>query len=89
MTKTLALLLDSYRELNAKRLFWISLAISAFVVCAFAAIGLKGDTITILWWSTPIKSDALSYLNPADLYKSMFGIFGVGFWLAWLGTFWR
>jgi len=86
MTKTLALLLDSYRELNAKRLFWISLVISGFVVGAFAMIGVQGDTITLLWWKTPLKSDVLTYLDPAALYKSMFSYFGVGFWLAWIGN---
>ena len=86
MTKTLALLLDSYRELNAKRLFWIVLVISGLVVGAFAMIGIKGDTITLLWWNTPIKSDVLTYLDPAALYKSMFTYFGVGFWLSWIAN---
>jgi ABC-type transport system involved in multi-copper enzyme maturation permease subunit len=86
MTKTLALLLDSYRELNAKRLFWISLVISGLVVGIFAAIGLKGDSITLLWFETPIRSNALTLLNPADLYKSMFSVFGVSYWLGWVGN---
>ena len=86
MIKTLALLIDSYRELNAKRLFWIVLALSGLVVVAFAMIGVTGDTVTVLWWKTPIKSDALTYLEPAFLYKSMFTVFGVGFWLSWLAN---
>ena len=28
MTKTIALLVDSYRDLNARRLFWIALVIN-------------------------------------------------------------
>ena len=32
MMQTLALFLDGYRELNAKKLFWITLGISALVV---------------------------------------------------------
>jgi ABC-type transport system involved in multi-copper enzyme maturation permease subunit len=86
MTKTFALLLDSYRELNAKRLFWISIAISGLVVAGFAMIGLQNDTITILAWKTPLRSDLLTYLDPAALYKSMFTYFGVGFWLTWIGN---
>jgi ABC-type transport system involved in multi-copper enzyme maturation permease subunit len=86
MTKTLALLLDSYRELNARRLFWIVLLFSGLVVGAFAMIGLKNDTITILWFETPLRGDLLTYLTPATLYKDLFDYFGVGFWLAWLGN---
>jgi hypothetical protein len=86
MTKTLALLLDSYRELNAKRLFWISLVISGFVVACFAAIGLQKDTITFLWWSTPLRANVLTLLDPASLYQSIFVVFGVGFWLTWVGN---
>ena len=36
MTQTLALLLDAYRELNAKKLFWVVLAISLIVVLSVA-----------------------------------------------------
>lgn len=86
MTKTLALLLDSYRELNAKRLFWIVLILSGLVVVVFAAVGIKGDTITFLWFNTPIKSDMLSFIDAAKLYKVMFTAFGVDFWLSWIAT---
>jgi ABC-type transport system involved in multi-copper enzyme maturation permease subunit len=86
MNKTLALLLDSYRELNAKRLFWIVLALSGLVVLAFAMIGIKDDTITILCWNTPLRAEVLSYISPATLYKDLFAYFGIGFWLAWLGN---
>jgi ABC-type transport system involved in multi-copper enzyme maturation permease subunit len=86
MNKTLALLLDSYRELNAKRLFWIVLAVSALVVGAFSMIGLKNNTITVLWWDTPLKWDVFSMIKPAMLYKLLFSYFGVGFWLTWIAN---
>jgi hypothetical protein len=86
MTQTLALLLDSYRELNAKRLFWIVLLISGIVVGACAMIGLKGDTLTVLWWHTPFKFDVLAMVKPALMYKLMFSYLGIGFWLAWIAN---
>ncbi len=86
MTKTFALLLDSYRELNAKRLFWIVLALSGLVVLVFAAVGLRADTITFLWFDTPIKSGMLNYLDPAKMYELMFTAFGVNVWLSWIAT---
>ena len=36
MRQTLAIFVDAYRELNSKKLFWISLSISMAVVVALA-----------------------------------------------------
>ena len=38
MRQTLALLIDAYRDLNSRKLFWITLIISGFVIIAFALI---------------------------------------------------
>jgi ABC-type transport system involved in multi-copper enzyme maturation permease subunit len=78
MTKTLALLLDSYRELNAKRLFWVVLFLSAGVVALFAMVGQNSSHITFLWWESPIPAME----SPAALYKWMFSILGVKWWLS-------
>ena len=86
MNKTSALLLDSYRELNAKRLFWIVLALSGLVVGAFAIIGIKNDTITILWFDTPIKGDFFTYVTPATLYKDLFAYLGIPWWLGFFAN---
>jgi len=80
MTKTLALFLDSYRELNAKRLFWIVLLLNALVVLICASIGLKNGALTVLFWKTPF--DGFPF-EPALLYKYMFTILGVSIWLTW------
>ncbi len=47
MTQTLALLLDAYRELNAKKMFWVVLILSALVVIAFAGTGINERGITM------------------------------------------
>ncbi len=36
-TQTWGLLVDAYRELNSKKLFWVVLMLSGLVVLAFAA----------------------------------------------------
>jgi hypothetical protein len=41
MTQTLALLLDAYRELNARKMFWITLVLSGMCVIAFALFGVS------------------------------------------------
>lgn len=80
-----AIALDSYRELNSKRLFWVTLAISALVVLAFAAIGINEKGITILWWEFESVVNS-NLVKPEVFYKGLFTGLGVGFWLAWLAT---
>ena len=86
MTQTFALLLDSYRELNAKRLFWVVLAVSGLVVALFASIGLSAGSVTLLGWTTPIHSPLLSFVTREVFYKQMFVTFGIEYWLAWLAS---
>ncbi len=86
MTKTLALLLDAYRELNARRLFWIVLAISALVVGVFATVGLDNGTVTIFNWQSPIRLVFLSLITKATFYKLLFVGLGIQYWLSSLAT---
>lgn len=86
MTQTFALLLDTYRELNSKRLFWISLAISGLIVASFAALGVTPTGLSILFWEVEVPFFDAAQITPADFYKLLFTRFGVGFWLAWLGS---
>jgi len=86
MIQTLALLHAAYRELNARKLFWVTLALSGLVVAAMAIIGLNEDGLTILWWQFD-----LAFLNtkimPVDVfYKFIFAQLAVPYWLAWLAT---
>lgn len=85
MTSTWALVLDAYRDLNSKKLFWITLVISSLIVLAFAAIGINEQGVTLLHWQISdfggsVTSDSIP---PAMLYKTMFANFGIAFWLAW------
>ena len=83
MTKTFALLLDSYRELNARRLFWIVLIINVLAVLLCACVGIQHGYLTILVWKTPFYFFDLS---PAIFYKVLFTYLGVSIWLTWAAT---
>jgi ABC-type transport system involved in multi-copper enzyme maturation permease subunit len=85
MTQTLAIFLDAYRELNARKLFWITLVFSGLVVAAFALVGINEQGLRIIVWDFP------SFLNTETMseelfYKSMFVSFGIKFWLTWLAA---
>ncbi len=85
LTQTWALLLDAYRELNAKKLFWITLAISGAVVAAFAAVGINEQGITFLWWEFPAPVNS-RVIPPHLLYKFIFAGFAIPIWLAWAAS---
>jgi hypothetical protein len=76
MRQTWALFVDAYRELNAKKLFWISLILSALVVGIFALVGVKPRGLSF----------ASYYVNLPDawtFYKGMYSELIIGLWLTW------
>lgn len=84
LMQAVAMLTDAYRELNAKRLFWIVLALSGLVVLAFAIVGVTPTGISILWWDIPMPM-VNSVLYPKQFfYKFMFFNLGIGLWLTWI-----
>ena len=85
MTKTFALLLDSYRELNAKRLFWVTLFLSGLVVAVFFVVGIDKGAFTFFGWRSQLQYQWVSLITPALFYKILFVYFGIGFWLGWIG----
>jgi hypothetical protein len=86
MIQTLALLLDAYRELNSKKLFWITLMLSGLVVAAFAGIGVGDHGMSVFFWEIPIPGINRNVIPPDTFYKLAFVKFGIGFWLAWIAT---
>ena len=84
--KTWALFVDAYRELNSKKLFWITLILSGLVVAVFGAIGLRPNGIGFLWFTIPSDLVNSELVDAATFYKSMFTGFGVRFWLSILAT---
>ncbi len=86
MSQTVALLVDSYRDLNSRKLFWITLALSGLVVLAFLAMGIDANGITIFGLpvkGTPISTDVIS---PATFYKALFLALGVKIWLTFVAA---
>ncbi|MFK7960298.1 MAG: ABC transporter permease [Phycisphaerales bacterium] len=84
-----AMLVDSYRELNSKKLFWITMILSALVVLVFLAIGLneRGLTISIPFKTFQVPFPIDSTVVPEELFlKQYFIQFGIGIWLAWIAT---
>ena len=88
MIQTWAILVDSYRLLLARKLFWVTLAISALVVLAYGSIGFTEDGISLFFGITSIESPEFAKGTPLAraLYVGLFTSFIVPIWLAWVAT---
>lgn len=91
MNQTIALTIDAYRELNAKKLFWITLILSALVVAVIAAVGIDKDGFSVFGWSPDLfQNDINGFMTDEELaearsvfYKEVFNFVGVTIWLTW------
>lgn len=84
-TQTAALLLDAYRELQARKLFWATLILSALVAGAFGLIGINpqgyvifGKTYYSIWNSRLIP--------PPAFYQYLFTYWAIPGWLGLFAT---
>jgi hypothetical protein len=86
VVQTNAVLVAAYRELNARRLFWVALALNALVIGAVAAIGIDETGVWVLGYKLPIPGVTTRLFPEGRLYKTIIASLGVGFWLSWLST---
>lgn len=80
--QTVALFVDAYRELNAQKLFWITLALTVLVVVVMAALGIDENGLYFFGWQTPLPLTTAMF-SEAAFYKLVFSNFGIGIWLTW------
>jgi hypothetical protein len=85
MTAVIAMFVDAYRQLNTRKLFWITLGLSAVVVIFYASIGFSETGMFMLFGLSETESPVLREGSPAArmLYRGIFSSFIVGIWLAW------
>lgn len=86
LVQTAAQFVAAYRELNARKLFWVALALNALVIGAVATIGIDEKGISILGYDLDIPGVNTRLFPDAKLYKLIIATLGVGFWLSWLST---
>lgn len=81
--QTWALFVDAFRELNHRKLFWITMAINLFVVAASACFGISESGFTLLWWEFPMPGLRQAIGSTGEFYRGIFLSVGVGVWLSW------
>lgn len=80
LTQTWALLIDAYRELNARKLFWITLVLSVLVAGAFFLVSINETGIKVMGWTLPGPVNS-RLIEPGEFFKSLFASFAVPLWL--------
>jgi len=84
--QTIALFVDAYRELNAKKLFWITLGISVLVVGAVGAVGINDRGWSLLWWTFDSSIVNAKRMTPVVFYRFIFATLAIPIWLTWAAT---
>ncbi|MEM0983316.1 MAG: ABC transporter permease [Planctomycetota bacterium] len=90
VTQTWTLLVDAYRELNARKLFWITLFLSGLLVIVFALLGITDQGVTFGPFTMPLPL-SLGFFGGEEngernFYALMFSNFGVNIWLTWIAA---
>ena len=86
ITQTKAMLVDAYRELNARKLFWITMGLNILVVAVFASLGINEEGPTFWHWTFDNRFVNTDTISPELFYKLQFVTWGTPFWLSWVAT---
>lgn len=85
-TQTAALFVDAYRDLQSRKLFWMSLVLSLMVAAVFAFVGITETGVTIFGKRLSGLPFNSILIPPADFYRYVFSIWGIEFWLGFLAS---
>jgi ABC-type transport system involved in multi-copper enzyme maturation permease subunit len=88
MTAFLAMLMDAYRQLNSKKMFWVVLSLSGIVVLFYGSIGFDETGMSMFFGLSHVDNPMLTHDSDLSkvLYRSIFSTFILGLWLAWIAT---
>ena len=87
LRQTVAIFLDAYRELHARKLFWVTLVLSGLVVVLFGLVSIDEEGISLAGWRLDFIPDINSDTLPPDvLFKQLFIQLGIQIWLTWIAT---
>jgi ABC-type transport system involved in multi-copper enzyme maturation permease subunit len=86
--QSIAMLVDSWRLLTSRRLFWITLAINLLVVVAYASVGFTDTGVSVGFGLFAFETERfrVGASMAKTLYLSLFSDFIIDLWLAWIAT---
>lgn len=81
--QTLAIFKDAYRELNHKKLFWVTLGVSLAVVAALALLSNDDKGFSVLGMHVDFQLLSTQAVSHAGFYKFLLFWIGNNLWLTW------
>jgi ABC-type multidrug transport system fused ATPase/permease subunit len=86
LRQTAALFVDAYRELNARKLFWITMVLSGLVVLIFALVGIDQRGISFAGLRFDFAGVTSNEIPKDVFYLGLFSSIGISIWLTWVAT---
>lgn len=93
MSQTWALIADSYRDLSARKLFWLTLVLSGFTPLVFLGLSITSDGISFfgaVWGGQGVMPPGYRLntdtIQSSLFFKQLFLQFGVNFWLTFVAA---
>lgn len=86
MMQTIAIFVAAYRELSARRLFWLAIGITVVAVGLLACLGINDTGVSFLTWTLESAIFNTSTMSPETFYKKLFVSLGVEWWLGLIST---
>jgi hypothetical protein len=80
--QTVAIFVDAYRDLNSRKLFWITLILSALFIGAFALVGVDERGLQIVRTHVDMPVPQAEYIFKYYLFRVVI----IGLWLTWVAT---
>lgn len=84
--QTAALFRDAYRELNARKLFWVTMGLNLIAVAIFAGLGINERGPSFLHWTFDNEFFNTGLISRELFYKLQFTMWGIPFWLSWIAA---
>jgi ABC-type transport system involved in multi-copper enzyme maturation permease subunit len=86
--QTIALLIDSWRLLTSRKLFWLTLAINLFVVILYGSIALTETGVSLGYGLFQIESERFraGSIMARSVLMPFINVQIIAFWLAWAAT---
>lgn len=88
MKPYLTILLDSFRMLKARTIFWVTLAISLFVALVYLSIGFDETGTSLFFGLSHFDGEMFRKGNPQSetLYVAIFTKIIAEYWLSWIAV---
>ena len=84
--QTKAIFIDAYRELNAKKLFWLTMGLNLLAVATFASMGINAKGVSIFHWTFDNFFLNTGMISQELFYKRQFTMWWIPVWLSWAAT---